>query len=275
MFCGKCGNKIKEGNLFCTGCGEKADESVNNVAEPCNEVMVLLEDIFDGMDEDMRDGIYPGGAKFMIAVFSDLAPVVFSGKQFDQLELDQIQFLSFFHVDVLSRRIMTRLATGWSIDEANASIIKKYSQIPQDTVQRAIDISMTYLNKQFPRVKKQDEDYDKRISMANNIISLVSRPETNTSLEFLYINDPEYGLVSDKPVFISGFGELYKYLDRLAFPDGSKAQAERLGSTNNASLSTPIDIYKVIYPDGSEKSVYISLYGSTTSEAAPAGFILV
>ena len=29
MFCGKCGKRIREGNLFCTSCGERVDDEVD------------------------------------------------------------------------------------------------------------------------------------------------------------------------------------------------------------------------------------------------------
>ena len=87
-------------------------------------------------------------------------------------------------------------------------------------------------------------------------------------------NDPDYGLVAEKPIFVKGFGMDQEYLNHLYTPDGKKLSYSRTGSRHVAGIAGPVDQYIMYLPNKSEyKRIFISVYGSTTSTKAPRGII--
>lgn len=54
MYCGKCGKQIKEGNLFCTGCGERSDDDSSYVHESFDMHPQNESDFFDTIIREMK-----------------------------------------------------------------------------------------------------------------------------------------------------------------------------------------------------------------------------
>lgn len=89
-------------------------------------------------------------------------------------------------------------------------------------------------------------------------------------------NDPEFGLVPEKPIFtleteiVDG---QRTYLGKLRTLNGDKITWKRLGSTSVEGINGMIDIYETYLPSGAPyKTLYINMYGARTSKTAPAGF---
>jgi hypothetical protein len=232
------------------------------------------EGIYEELAADTRDKLYPGKAEYMTVIFSKLAPVFYAETQLDELMSEQIKFINSFHVNVFSRRIMTRMATGWSIEDANTSIIRQYPHLSLDTVQQAINVSMEFLNKQFPQVENRDKELSQLATMRDQVTGLEQNAKSNEAVINLHINDPEYGLIPNKPIFTAGFPGERAYVDRLISSDGRSIKYQRVGSKEVDGLYGPVDIFRLCDSDGRETTIYISLYANTTSEKAPAGFEL-
>ena len=88
--------------------------------------------------------------------------------------------------------------------------------------------------------------------------------------------DPEFGLVPEKPIFTLAIdiAEGQKaYLGRLRTATGDKITWKRLGSTSAEGIHGMIDIYETFLPSGQPyKTLYINMYGARRSAAAPQGF---
>lgn len=89
-------------------------------------------------------------------------------------------------------------------------------------------------------------------------------------------NDPEFGLVPEKPIFTLATEIVdgqRAYLGKLRTLNGDKITWKRLGSTSVEGINGMIDIYETFLPSGAPyKTLYINMYGARTSTAAPAGF---
>ena len=89
-------------------------------------------------------------------------------------------------------------------------------------------------------------------------------------------NDPEFGLVPEKPIFTLATEIVdgqRTYLGRLRTINGDKITWKRLGSTSVEGINGMIDIYETFLPSGAPyKTLYINMYGARTSKTAPAGF---
>ena len=91
-------------------------------------------------------------------------------------------------------------------------------------------------------------------------------------------NDPEFGLVPEKPIFTLATEIVdgqRAYLGKLRTLNGDKITWKRLGSTSVEGINGMIDIYETFLPSGQPyKTIYINLYGAKKSTKAPAGFVL-
>lgn len=89
-------------------------------------------------------------------------------------------------------------------------------------------------------------------------------------------NDPEFGLVPEKPIFTLATEIIdgqRAYLGKLRTLNGDKITWKRLGSTSVEGINGMIDIYETYLPSGVPyKTLYINMYGARTSKTAPAGF---
>ena len=91
-------------------------------------------------------------------------------------------------------------------------------------------------------------------------------------------SDANFGLIPEKPIYTFALksvdGET-EYLNKLYTENCEKIKWSRRGSTGANGIHGIIDIYDTYLPSGQfYKTIYINMYGSKTSAAAPKGFIL-
>lgn len=89
-------------------------------------------------------------------------------------------------------------------------------------------------------------------------------------------NDPEFGLIPEKPIFTLATEIVdgqRTYLGKLRTANGDKISWKRTGSTFANGINGMVDIYETFLPSGVPyKTLYINMYGARTSKSAPAGF---
>lgn len=86
-------------------------------------------------------------------------------------------------------------------------------------------------------------------------------------------DDPDYGLVTNKPVTVKGIDASYAYIRSLKTSSGQRLTWRRLGSTSDKEVDGIIDIYISYLPSGKEyKVVYVNMYGTKNDAKLPAGF---
>lgn len=104
--------------------------------------------------------------------------------------------------------------------------------------------------------------------------STVHKAEANTDAQQFNLNDPEYGLVPEKPVYCFYFAGSLDYLDSLRTENGEKLLWSRRGSKAVGGIKGMVDIYDSTLPSGqSYKTVYVNMYANSNSTTAPAGFV--
>lgn len=91
-------------------------------------------------------------------------------------------------------------------------------------------------------------------------------------------DDPEFGLVPEKPIYTlaTDIVEGQKaYLNKLRTINGEKITWKRLGSTSAAGIHGMIDIYATFLPSGKPyKTLFINMYGAKKSLGVPQGFAI-
>lgn len=89
-------------------------------------------------------------------------------------------------------------------------------------------------------------------------------------------NDPEYGLIPEKPIYTYGVPGSYRYLDSLRTSTGERLIWQRYGSRRVEGIAGFIDIYDGLLPSGKiYQRLYVNMYGKSNSTAAPKGFVLL
>jgi hypothetical protein len=98
----------------------------------------------------------------------------------------------------------------------------------------------------------------------------------NEQLKNSNIDDTDYGLIVEKPIYCSGISGSEKYLARLRTEMGHMLKWERKGSTSANNIEGMIDIYEGMLPSGRfYKTIYINMYSNSNSNKAPKGFMIV
>lgn len=87
------------------------------------------------------------------------------------------------------------------------------------------------------------------------------------------LEDPEYGLVVNKPIYTQGVSGSKKYLESLKTASGEQLTWIRHGSTSVDNIHGMIDIYESFFLSGEPyKILYLNMYGTTNSTQIPVGF---
>ena len=155
-------------------------------------------------------------------------------------------------------------------DYIKYALHNKYMNVfREDILDRMIDESILYIYQNEPEIQTRDE-----------YISIIEQTESqniqkNAETELLNIDNPEYGLRPDMPVFVNGFGSDKEYLSRLRTKSGQELSFNREKSIEILGISGPVDEYSAFTPNNEYYGcIYICNYGSVTSDKAPANFVL-
>ncbi len=99
--------------------------------------------------------------------------------------------------------------------------------------------------------------------------------KANKDAQSLNLDDPEYGLVPEKPVYCCYVDGSKDYLSNLRTVSGEKLEWNRRGSVNVEGIHGMVDIYDSTLPSGQPyKTIYINMYADSNQLAVPSGFTL-
>jgi hypothetical protein len=220
-------------------------------------------------ESDKTKQIFPGGISQMAHILLELRKIIYPFIEPGELSSEQMMFLYKFHVTVFTRKILMPKMVGFdSPSTTDEAITKNFLDVPEATVQAALDVSKGILYKQFHLLGD-----NQTISELGELIGFPTMAEKNATPIETHTEDADFGLVANKPVFVAGIFAEYDYTNRLKSDDGRELQYERWGSCSAGGIEGPVDIYEFKYLDGSPKAtVYISMYSTTTSTTTPRGF---
>ena len=117
------------------------------------------------------------------------------------------------------------------------------------------------------------DDFDRLNIMKEIYKNMEHTAAENVEAEKENLDDPEYGLVKNKPIYTQGVRGSYAYLESLRTDNGEPLTWNRLGSTSAEGIRGMIDVYEGRLPDGQVyKVLYVNMYGSGNSNSIPQGF---
>lgn len=227
------------------------------------KVNETVQKIYDGMDKDNRDKVFYGGISSAENILISLTQKVFGNDNVNDININ-LCFQIYLQTWIRSRGgLNPAFSTPTYIKEA---LCKRFSTIDANIVLKCVAGSLDEIYNHEPDLKtKADAVEAIRRSVQDN-------SKKNTEIENAYLDDPEYGLTPEKPVFVNGFGNDKEYLSHLYTEDGTKLNFERTLSMKVVGIAGPVDQYKLTLPDGTEYiNICICNYGSSNSKTAPKG----
>lgn len=217
---------------------------------------------------EMVGMIFPGGKNQASGIISSLAKVY--GLNLDSCDAKMYHNILSTYSDVLIRRVITQS----SDDHIVTSLQVKHGDLIKSkaTAQKALAfVTMNMNNNTF--FINSDDDMSALDFMTGMLAQMEETANENAEAELENLDDPEYGLVPNKPVYTQGVNGSHKYLDGLKTSLGETLTWNRRGSMGVEGVNGMIDIYDSTLPNGKAyKTVYVNMYGSSNSTKIPKGF---
>lgn len=219
--------------------------------------------LYNGMDANGREKIFYGGISEAQFILLSLANSVFRSEANDKLELCLQIYVQCW---IRSRGgFGIRFRTPTYIKEM---IIQRFTGVPEQDVVTCVDRSLEIIYKHEPQLKES------ALSAEIFMVNVAERAKQNVEIQDQYLHDEKYGRTPDKPIFVNGFGCDKKYLSHLHTLDGVKLAYDRIGSSEVEGICGPVDLYKLLLPDGSVyMQIFLCNYGTRNTADVPKGVL--
>ena len=222
--------------------------------------------VLSTMNQDVIPTVFYGSEANAEAIAAELVPVLDPSASLsdDSAVREALQF----YVDVWIRK-----QGGFSPEFTTTSYIKsvltdKYSHRGAEAVSAAVDRCVAFIYQHDSKIQQRDG----MLEFQQNLVQ--SNASQNVTAETAHLDDADYGLVPEKPVFVAGFPGTHAYLDALWLSDGTRPTFNRTGSVNVPGIEGPVDAYEVVAGGRAVGHIFICLYGNANSTRAPRGFVL-
>lgn len=220
-----------------------------------------VEKIYENTNKEQREKIFYGGLRSAKRILISLAQDAFNNTEDMSIELC---FQMYLQTWIRSRGGFNPLFS--SPDYIKQALCKRFESIDHDAVLKCVTCSLSEIYRHEPELKKRAD----AVSFLRNRVN--DNAQKNAEIENKFLNDPEYGLVPEKPVFVNGFGSDKKYLSHLYTDEGAKLSFVRVGSAQVNDIAGPVDLYRLLLPDGTDYlQIYVCNYGSSTKKNSPKG----
>ena len=265
---GKDSNKVPNGFSLQTKPLNKKQAMEKAIANSSNDDINKLCDGLETEPQTMKMA-FPGGERQKGSVVRSLCKI-FNINSSDALMQKKLVRI---YLDVIVRKVIIKCS-----DEDILSSLKINHKDLIKTEETANSV-MTYIfmnmmNNDFEI--KSDEDLEMIGIVSTGFAENEQSHEENEVHQTENLDDAEYGLVPEKPIYTNGVSGSNAYLERLTTTLGEKLSWERQGSMSVDGINGMIDIYEGYLPSGKRyKTLYVNMYGTTNSITAPKGFKLI
>lgn len=227
-----------------------------------------IDAVYKCYKPEMVGMVFPGGKEQVSNIITSLGRIY----NIDLESCDAKKYLDVLstYSDVLIRRVVTQSEDAHII----TSLQVKHGElvINKDIVKQVLAyVTINMSNNAF---KLETEEDMAAISLIAESFSQAEQVRSeNAEAAAQNLDDPEYGLVVNKPIYTNGVRGSNSYLASLKTTLGETLTWNRLGSTSVEGVNGIIDIYESHLPSGKPyKTLYLNMYGSTNSNKIPKGF---
>ena len=213
------------------------------------------------MNKEHRDQVFYGGITSANNILTSLANDVFGSTTDANIDLC---FQIYLQTWIRSRDGMDPYYNTPSY--IKETLCRRCSGVNPNFVVRCVTLSLEEIYRHEPALKERAE------AIENLQKTVRENAQKNKAIENLYINDPEYGLVPEKPIYVNGFGSDKQYLSHLHTDEGVQLSFKRVASSEVSGIAGPVDLYQLLLPDGTDYlRVFVCNYGSDVKTIAPRG----
>lgn len=222
-----------------------------------------LEYAYRCYNQEIVEEVFPGGIPFANSVFSSITKIL-NITALTALNKNDYHNILKIYSDVFIRTVITP-----TLDESIvAHLLSNYNAYIK-TEETAIKImalcTMKIRNNAFNF--DSDENYKDLKFFEDIITQNIKLVNSNEGAVLDNIDDFDYGIVPEKPIYVRGLSGTQKYLDSLQMVTGEKVHWERKGSTTVSGINGPVDIYTAYLENGTAfKTIYINIYSRHTSK---------
>ncbi len=265
---GQDSNKVPNGFSLQTKQLNKKQAMEKAISNSSNDDINKLCDGLETEPQTMKMA-FPGGERQKGHIVRSLCKI-FNINSIDALVQKKLVRI---YLDVLVRKVIIKCSDEVilsSLKTNHKDLIKK--EETANSVMTFILINM--MNNDFEI--KSDED----LEMIGIVSTGFAENQENRGENEVRLNenldDVEYGLVPEKPIYTNGVTGSNSYLERLTTTLGETLSWERQGSMSVDGIDGMIDIYEGYLPSGKRyKTLYVNMYSTTNSTTAPKGFKLI
>jgi len=225
----------------------------------------VVKKMYEGMNPDGRDKLYYGDYKQAYKILNNVNRILQKTENY-KLE-DSFNICNQVYIQVWIRK-----HGGLSPEYSETHYIKevlsqRFGFINKAILLEMIDMCVHVIYENEPEIKQRDAIIEYRK------IAHLENAERNKNIELQHINDHDYGLTPNKPIFVNGFGNDRAYLNNLLTESEEQIVYKRLGSSEVNGINGPVDIYVISVIDGTEYgTLFICNYGNTFPTTTPKGY---
>ena len=229
-----------------------------------------IHKIYSNADKSELANIFYGNESSVIDIMLPFMKILYG--EHNDYSHSQVEFGMHLYVEIWIRK-----HGGFSSEYMTSEYIvgvlqEKYNDLSEETTQKAVEYCVKVIYSHEPPILKRDLDLELMKKMAEQV---KQNAEKNRDIEQEFMEDPEYGLVIEKPVFVPGFGADKEYLSQLCAENGEALIFNRIGSQEVEGISGAVDIYHAEYEDHRfYKKLFLCNYGNIMPTIAPDGFII-
>ena len=221
-----------------------------------------VKEAFESYDGLAAKNVFIDGKKSARDIIESLA-VIYG------LNLDECDSYKYTQILNTYSDTVIRLRLGNSYDSIAKSLRVNHSDLVDSQEIAEKVLGYVIFNLKNPEFKLDNET---SIALVNASVGMTDK--VNIIDETKYLNDPEYGLVPEKPIYTNGRDGSSQYLSSLCSIDGKPLQWNRRGSIYSEDNIGLVDIYDCYRESGDQYiTIYINMYGNHNSTVIPKGFI--
>ena len=234
----------------------------------------LILAAYNKTNPEMRNQVFPSDYKHVKELISNVAYALYGCEISDNAAGTVEQSISFY-TQYWVRRMGSLDGSHFYPDLVAQRMVEWFNALPEDRVRKAIDVCQEYVYKFILAVKMRDAVMRNPEMKKDFREMIIGDDSKNEAIQELHLDDDDYGLVSNKPIFVAGFFEDQEYLHRLRTDKGDRIIHQRKCTMEEDGIAGPIDMYEIYTENGGHyKNIYISNYETKTSAKAPSGFVL-
>lgn len=220
-----------------------------------------VEKIYEGMNKEYREKVFYGSVISANIILTTMTRNVFGTENDANIDMC---FQIYLQTWIRSHGgLDPTFSTPSYIQQA---LRERFSSVDSALVSKCVTHALCEIYEREPELKKRICAIE---AVQNNVRA---NAQKNMAIENLYLEDPEYGLVPGKPIFINGFGKDKEYFSHLYSENDEKLSFERVGSSEVPGIAGPIDLYRLILPNGNDYlRIFMCNYGSSYKKITPKG----